>query len=160
MWLGSTSLRTLIKMRRAALTTRRRVALVAVRTATNSLSVWILPSAWRSGGAASRSPSRRRRTSRLVRESFWTGGFGLAPGAVTSFGTIGNHGNIGIFTTGLTAIYSLKNWVPANYGGWYVRGGFQWYDIINQNLRIDNGIAVNNSNSSVWVGFVGLGVSF
>jgi hypothetical protein len=93
-------------------------------------------------------------------ESFWTGGFGLAPGAVTSFGTIGNHGNIGIFTTGLTAIYSLKNWVPSNYGGWYVRGGFQWYDIINQNLRIDNGIAVNNSNSSVWVGFVGLGVTF
>jgi hypothetical protein len=44
-------------------------------------------------------------------ESFWTGGFGLAPGAVTSFGTIKNHGNIGILTNGITAIYSLKNWI-------------------------------------------------
>ena len=37
---------------RAALTTRRRL-FSSIRTATNSLSVWILPSAWRSGGASS-----------------------------------------------------------------------------------------------------------
>jgi hypothetical protein len=94
--------------------------------------------------------------------SFWQNGFGNPAGSVhPGFGTIGNHGDIGIFTTGLTAIYSLKNWIPANYGGWYVRGGFQYYNIINENLRISNDEMIGHPTSpNIWVGFVGLGVTF
>ena len=51
-----------------------------------------------------------------------------------------------MFTTGLTAIWDLK-WIPANYGGWYVKGGFQWYDLINSNLVLSEnesvGCAIN-----------------
>ena len=46
---------------------------------------------------------------------------------------MGNDGNWGVFTTGLTAIWDLGRWIPSNYGGWYVKGGFQWYDLINNN---------------------------
>ena len=56
-------------------------------------------------------------------ENFWQGGFGFPTGTTNSGGTVGNHGIWGVFTTGLTAIYSLQNWVPKNYGNWYVRGG-------------------------------------
>ena len=81
---------------------------------------------------------------------------------------MGNDGDLGVFTTGLTAIWDLK-WIPANYGGWYVKGGFQWYDLINNNLVISEnesvGCAINPNEScktsrSIWVGFVGIGVHF
>ena len=82
--------------------------------------------------------------------------------------TVGKNGDLGVFTTGLTAIWDLK-WIPANYGGWYFKGGFQWYDLINNNLVISEnesvGCALNATAScktsrSIWVGFVGLGVHF
>ena len=39
-------------------------------------------------------------------------GFGFPTGTTNAGGTVGNHGIWGVFTTGLTAIYSLQNWVP------------------------------------------------
>ena len=48
----------------------------------------------------------------------------------------------GVFTTGLTAIWDLGRWIPSNYGGWYVKGGFQWYDLINNNLVISENESV------------------
>jgi hypothetical protein len=102
-------------------------------------------------------------------QNFWTGGAGFAPGTVIAGQTVGNNGAFGVFTTGLTAIYSLKNWIPANYGAWYVRGGFQYYNLINNNLVISENASVGcglnatvscNTNRNIWVGFVGLGVSF
>ena len=99
-------------------------------------------------------------------ENFWTGGAGNPVGAVVSFanggpvaGTVGNDGIVGMFTTGLTAIYDLK-WIPAQYGGWYIRGGFQYYDLINNNLVLSEVESVNKSNRNIWVGFVGAGVHF
>lgn len=108
--------------------------------------------------------------------NFWTGGAGNAIGAdpCTAHGApsgpcvISNDGSLGVFTTGLTAIWDLK-FIPANYGGWYVKGGFQWYDLINNNLVISEnqsvGCALNAAEScktsrSIWVGFVGVGVHF
>ena len=100
--------------------------------------------------------------------SFWTGGAGNAPGTVVAGQTVGNNGALGVFTTGLTAIWDLK-WIPANYGGWYFKGGFQWYDLINNNLVISENESVGCGNPSgfscktsrsIWVGFVGLGVHF
>jgi hypothetical protein len=80
--------------------------------------------------------------------------------------------NLGVFTTGLTAIWDLK-WIPANYGGWYIKGGFQWYDLINDNLVVSENQSVGciltgvfsvatpcNTSRSIWVGFAGLGVHF
>jgi len=101
--------------------------------------------------------------------NFWTGGAGNAIGTVRPSGVVvANNGNLGVFTTGLTAIWDLK-WIPANYGGWYVKGGFQWYDLINNNLVLSENesvgcdINVNEScktRRSIWVGFVGVGVHF
>lgn len=80
---------------------------------------------------------------------FWYGG--AAGGA--------DHGNVGVFTIGLTAVYSL-NWIPANYGNWYIKGGFQWYDIINDNLIADNIISDGDASRNIFVAFGGLGVGF
>src|SRR5579872_5177817 len=77
-----------------------------------------------------------------------------------------SNSNLGVFTTGLTAIYGLNKWIAPNYGNWYVKGGFQWYDLINNGLVLSEnqsvGCAINlaqscNTSRSVWVGFVGLG---
>jgi hypothetical protein len=99
--------------------------------------------------------------------SFWGGNAAAgAPGVVP--GSPGSSGGIGVFSTGLTGIWSLA-WVPANYGHWYVKGGFQWYDIINANLVASNAFSIcglafatcsSSATKSVFVGFAGLGVGF
>jgi hypothetical protein len=106
--------------------------------------------------------------------NFWVNGAGNAVGVARSCGpgcttTVGEDGNLGVFTTGLTAIWDLGRWIPSNYGGWYVKGGFQWYDLINSNLVLSEnesvGCAINLNEScrtsrSIWVGFAGIGVHF
>jgi hypothetical protein len=106
--------------------------------------------------------------------NFWVNGQGniegqqrsCGPGCVT---TVAKDGSLGVFTTGLTAIWDLGRWIPANYGGWYVKGGFQWYDLLNNNLVLSEnesvGCAINLNEScktsrSIWVGFAGIGVHF
>jgi hypothetical protein len=54
--------------------------------------------------------------------SFWTNGAGDAVESVHGGQTVAQDGSLGVFTTGLTAIWDLK-WLPANYGGWYIKGG-------------------------------------
>jgi hypothetical protein len=92
--------------------------------------------------------------------SFWNG----APGV---FGA--SSGSVGVFTTGLTAIMPLK-FMPAQYGNWYVKAGFQWYDVINTALQNANAFSVDLNTScaavssgdcsSILVGFGGIGVAF
>ena len=93
-------------------------------------------------------------------ENFWQGGFGFPTGTTNPGGTVGNHGIWGVFTTGLTAIYSLQNWVPKNYGNWYVRGGFQYYNLINQNLVVSEFASIGQTNKDIFLGFAGIGVTF
>ncbi len=98
--------------------------------------------------------------------SFWNG----APNPVTGFGP--SSGSVGTFTTGLTAIMPLT-FMPKQDGNWYVKGGFQWYDVINTALQNANAFSVDGlasgfkcSNvsagecSSIIVGFGGIGVAF
>jgi hypothetical protein len=94
--------------------------------------------------------------------SFW--GHGLVTGA--------NSGSLGVFTTGLTFIAGLGQWIPANLGNWYAKAGFQYYDIINTALQEDNAFSVcgvglfPGATCSDWktrniiVGFAGVGVAF
>jgi hypothetical protein len=101
--------------------------------------------------------------------NFWTGGAGNAVGTVRPTGVVvANNGDLGVFTTGLQAIWDLK-WIPANYGGWYIIGGFQWYDLINNNLVLSenesvgcdiNRAAACKTSRSIFLGYVGLGVHF
>jgi hypothetical protein len=94
--------------------------------------------------------------------SFWNNYGSAAP-----FGH--SSGSVGMFTTGLTAIMPLS-FMPAQYGHWYVKAGFQWYDIINTALQNANAFsvdgnfscaAVNSGDcSSIIVGFGGIGVAF
>ena len=89
--------------------------------------------------------------------SFWNGnpdGIGLA-----------SSGEVGVFTTGLTFVMPLS-WLPAQYGHWYAKAGFQWYDIINTSLQASNAVSLGTSCtsssclSSIFVGFGGVGVAF
>jgi hypothetical protein len=82
-----------------------------------------------------------------------------------------SNGNIGVFTTGLTATWALAQ-VPAQYGHWFVKGGFQWYDIVNTALQADNTVTYGCNGpgpstvpnctlkQSILTAFVGLGVGF
>jgi hypothetical protein len=79
-----------------------------------------------------------------------------------------NDGNVGVFTTGLQGTWDLK-FIPANYGGWYLIGGLQWYDLINNNLVISENESVGcgfntavrcKTDRSIWVGYFGAGVHF
>ena len=100
--------------------------------------------------------------------SFWGCAFGAACSTPAVAGSPGSSGGVGVFTTGLTAVASLT-WIPANYGSWYAKAGFQWYDIVNANLQASNAFSIcglafatcnTNNTNSVFVGFAGLGVGF
>ncbi len=91
-----------------------------------------------------------------------------APCNSTVPGSPGSSGDLGVFTIGLTAIASLT-WIPSNYGNWYAKAGFQWYDVINDNLIASNAFSICGfefatcpswDTKSIFVGFAGLGVAF
>jgi hypothetical protein len=99
-------------------------------------------------------------------KSFWAGNSGAGPGTgctpFSAMGTNCSNGNLGLFTTGLTATLALTS-IPAQYGHWNLKAGFQWYDVINTALQGDNDVTYGASfglQSSIWTGFVGLGVGF
>jgi len=61
--------------------------------------------------------------------------------------------------------------MPAQYGHWYVKGGFQWYDVVNNALQGDNAFSIcgpgvtiaacgSGNTSSIFVGFAGVGAAF
>jgi hypothetical protein len=77
----------------------------------------------------------------------------------TPVSNIPTAGDWGVFTTGLTAIYDLK-FIPSNYGGWYIKGGFQYYNVINSILRTQNLGVSGDGSQNVWLGFAGIGVHF
>jgi len=107
--------------------------------------------------------------------NFWTGGAGNGIGAnpcaanpALAACPVANNGSFGVFSTGLTAIWDLS-FIPANYGGWYLKGGFQYYNLINNNLVLSENESVGcvfnpgescKTSRNIWVGFVGIGVTF
>ncbi len=105
-------------------------------------------------------------------QSFWNGqsgtggngigvpGVGCVPGSAAPGPTCSNS-NFGVFSTGLTASLALT-WIPAQYGHWSAKAGFQWYDILNNALIGDNQVTYGTSftANNIFTGFVGLGVGF
>jgi hypothetical protein len=72
--------------------------------------------------------------------------------------------NVGVFSTGLTAKLAL-DWVPARYGKWYAKAGFQYYNFLNDNLRRAQLTTLGISDFAAthedyFVGFGGVGFSF
>ncbi len=72
--------------------------------------------------------------------------------------------NAGVFSSGLTAKVPLK-FVPTRLGNWYVKGGFQYYHLINDSLLLAQtftGTAATylTAHRDVWVGFGGVGFAF
>ena len=71
--------------------------------------------------------------------------------------------NVGVFSTGLTAKLAL-DWVPARYGKWYAKAGFQYYNFLNDNLQLaqETTLATDfaGTHKDYVVGFGGLGFSF
>src|SRR5262249_47094499 len=67
--------------------------------------------------------------------------------------------NAGVFSTGLTGKLSL-DWVPARFGKWYAKAGFQYYHMINDNLLLAQTIVGTaatfaTAHEDVFVGFGG-----
>jgi hypothetical protein len=95
--------------------------------------------------------------------SFWSGnaGFGPGSGCVGPPTTNCSSGNVGTFSTGLTASWAFTS-IPAQWGHWSAKAGFQYYDIVNKALIADNTVTWGSSftKSDIVVGFLGLGVGF
>lgn len=73
-------------------------------------------------------------------------------------------GNAGVFSTGLTAKMAL-DWIPQRLGSWYVKGGFQYYHLINDNLLLAQTLVGTagtyaTAHRDVVVGFAGFGFTF
>jgi hypothetical protein len=96
-------------------------------------------------------------------KAYWQGNSGSGPGSGCVLnGPNCSNGNIGVFTTGLTATWALTA-IPVQYGHWNIKGGFQWYDIVNTALQADNLVTYGNSfglKQSITTGFLGVGVGF
>jgi hypothetical protein len=76
--------------------------------------------------------------------------------------------NVGVFSTGLTGKLAL-DWVPARYGKWYAKAGFQYYDFLNDNLQLAQQATLGlgagpagfaKTHKDYVVGFGGFGFSF
>lgn len=72
--------------------------------------------------------------------------------------------NAGVFSTGLTATMPITS-IPANYGQWYVKGGFQYFNMLNDSLKLAQtftGTATTfaSSHSDYVIGFAGFGFTF
>ncbi len=95
--------------------------------------------------------------------SFWEGNSGSGPGSACVINAPNcSSGNIGVFTSGLTATWALTS-IPVQYGHWHIKAGFQWYDIVNKALQADNEVTYGSSfglQQNIVTGFLGLGVGF
>ena len=76
--------------------------------------------------------------------------------------------NVGVFSTGLTGKLAL-DWVPARYGKWYAKAGFQYYNFLNDNLQRAQQTTLGlgagpagfaKTHEDYFVGFGGVGFSF
>ena len=74
--------------------------------------------------------------------------------------------NAGVVSTGLTATVPIT-WISPSYGNWSVRGGFQYYHLINDALLLAQAPVGTGTASSyatakrdVVVGFAGIGFNF
>jgi hypothetical protein len=90
--------------------------------------------------------------------SFWNGNAGaFIPSAVP--GPLPASNNLGVFSTGLSAIMPLQA-IPARYGNWYVKGGVQWYHLINDGLVLAQQITTTHTNRDPVVVSTGFGFTF
>jgi hypothetical protein len=72
--------------------------------------------------------------------------------------------NVGVFSTGLTFKLALES-VPARFGKWYAKAGFQYYNFLNDNLQFAQQttlgpIPFSATHEDYFVGFGGIGFSF
>jgi hypothetical protein len=94
-------------------------------------------------------------------KDYWTASPATVCGTIaTPCGT----SNAGVFSTGLT-MYVPVTWIPANYGKWTVRGGFQYYHLINDYLlqgQVNTGVVGSfaDAKRDIVVGFAGINFSF
>jgi hypothetical protein len=73
--------------------------------------------------------------------------------------------NAGVVSTGLTAKVSLGGLIPTRLGNWYVKGGFQYYHILNDSLLLAQTItgtanSFATAHKDIVVGFAGFGFTF
>ena len=73
-----------------------------------------------------------------------------------------------VFSTGLQAKYSLEAFIPKRLGSWYVKGGVQYYHIVNESLLAAQTVAGGvgsvatfpDAKRDIVVGFAGIGFGF
>ena len=89
---------------------------------------------------------------------FWNG---TASASIPSTipGPLPASNNVGVFTTGLSALMPLQA-IPVRYGNWYVKGGVQWYHLINDGLVLAEQITTTHTNRDPVVFSTGFGFTF
>lgn len=89
--------------------------------------------------------------------SFWNGNASaFIPSTIP--GPLPASSNLGVFTTGVTAVAPLP--IPARYGNWYVKGGVQWYHLINDGLVLAEQVTTTHTNRDPVVFSTGFGFNF
>jgi len=91
----------------------------------------------------------------------------MAVSGVAGCGTIATPcaaSNAGVFSTGLTATGPVT-WIPSNFGHWSVRGGFQYYHLMNDSLLlaqtlIGTASSYTTAKRDIAIGFAGLSFNF
>jgi len=97
--------------------------------------------------------------------SFWNRQDGTTNFCGPYSDSICSSGNTGYWSTGLQAKYALDGWVPKRYGSWYVKGGVQYYHIVNDSLlgaqtQVGSAMSFNNAKRDIAVWTGGLGFAF
>jgi hypothetical protein len=74
-----------------------------------------------------------------------------------------SSGSSGVFSTGLQAKLGLDALIPKRLGNWYVKGGVQYYHIMNDSLlgaQVAVGSATSFSDAKKDIAIVNGGVGF
>lgn len=98
--------------------------------------------------------------------------FNRGTAATALCGTLNNlpcgMSNLGVFSTGLQARYSLAGVVPNRLGSWYLKAGVQYYHVLNDALLAAQvgtspdapAATFNDAHKDIFVGTTGFGFSF
>lgn len=99
--------------------------------------------------------------------SYWNRADGTTNfcGPTVAIGTPCDSDGIGVVSTGIQAKLSLASWIPSRLGSWYIKGGVQYYHILNDTL-LGAQVALGNvgrfadAKEDIFVASGGVGFSF
>ena len=87
-------------------------------------------------------------------------GCGAGATGVKGVGTVCSTNTFEMFSTGLQAKYDLGQFVPKKFGSWSLKAGVQYYQLLSDAVKANQGGTVASRKSNSTIISAGLGVSF